>query len=65
MSELSKLYACLKIAEDDGSYEEVEFWLKEIEKERGCTHKKTVSLNEEGHAGIFCVNCNEKLEDGC
>jgi len=34
MSELNKLICCLKIAQDDDSDEEVEFWLKEIEKEK-------------------------------
>jgi len=33
--------------------------------ENKCKHPKTVALNEEGHAGIYCVDCNEKLEDGC
>jgi len=33
MSELTKLYACLRIAQNDESDEEVAFWLKEIEKE--------------------------------
>jgi len=32
---------------------------------RSCLHGETVTLNEEGHAGIYCVDCNEKLEDGC
>jgi len=30
-----------------------------------CSHKKTVAMNEEGHAGVYCVDCGEKLEDGC
>jgi len=30
-----------------------------------CKHKKTVILNEEGHAGIFCVNCGEQLSHEC
>ena len=30
-----------------------------------CQHKNTVALNEEGHAGIYCVDCGEKLEDAC
>lgn len=34
MSELNKLYACLRIAQEDDSNEEVEFWLKEIKKEK-------------------------------
>ena len=66
MSELTKLYACLRKAQGDGSDEEVEFWLKEIKKEKDkCPHKKTVAINEEGHAGVYCVDCGEKLEDAC
>ena len=38
---------------------------KMLKKRRNCPHKKTVALNEEGHAGIYCVACGEKLEDGC
>lgn len=34
MSELTKLYACLRIAQDDESNEEVDFWLAEIKKEK-------------------------------
>ena len=30
-----------------------------------CLHIITVALNEEGHAGVYCVNCGEKLEDAC
>lgn len=30
-----------------------------------CPHKKTVAINEEGHAGVYCVDCGEKLEDAC
>jgi len=30
-----------------------------------CPHKKTVALNEEGHAGAYCSDCGEKLEDAC
>ena len=36
-----------------------------IIKTANCIHEKTVALNEEGHAGIYCVACGEKLEDGC
>ena len=38
---------------------------KKSMKKNVCPHKKTVALNEEGHAGIYCVACGEKLEDGC
>ena len=34
-------------------------------KQAKCLHKKTVAINEEGHAGIYCVDCGEKLEDAC
>jgi len=30
-----------------------------------CPHKKTVAINEEGHAGVFCVDCGEQLEKEC
>ena len=47
MSELTKLYACLKIAQDDGSDEEVEFWLKEIEREKAKEATMTDDLGRE------------------
>jgi hypothetical protein len=34
-------------------------------KQSKCPHKKTVALNEEGHAGVYCCACGEKLEDAC
>ena len=37
----------------------------EIIEIESCPHKKTVAINEEGHAGIYCVNCGGKLEDAC
>ncbi len=30
-----------------------------------CPHKTTVALNEEGNAGIFCVDCGVKLSNEC
>ena len=30
-----------------------------------CQHKKTVAINEEGHAGVYCVSCGERLEREC
>ena len=30
-----------------------------------CPHKKTVAINEEGHAGIYCTDCGEQLEKEC
>ena len=36
-----------------------------IKKVLKCQHKKTVAINEEGHAGVYCVDCGEKLEDAC
>lgn len=36
-----------------------------IKKALKCSHKKTVALNEEGHAGVYCVDCGEKLEKEC
>ena len=43
---------------------------KEILKNVGteiikCLHINTVALNEEGHAGVYCTFCGEKLEDAC
>jgi len=32
---------------------------------KSCPHKKTVAINEEGHAGVYCVNCGEQLEKEC
>ena len=36
-----------------------------ISEKDKCPHKKTVALNEEGNAGIFCVDCGEQLEKEC
>jgi len=30
-----------------------------------CEHPKTICVNEEGAAGVFCADCHEQLEDGC
>ena len=30
-----------------------------------CPHKTTVALNEEGNAGIYCVDCGEKISGEC
>ena len=30
-----------------------------------CLHKKTTTINEEGNAGIFCVDCGEQLSHEC
>jgi len=30
-----------------------------------CHHDETVAMNEDGHAGIYCVDCGKQLEDGC
>jgi len=30
-----------------------------------CPHKKTVAINEEGHAGVYCTDCGEQLEKEC
>ncbi len=30
-----------------------------------CQHKKTVAINEEGHAGVYCADCGEQLEKEC
>jgi len=36
-----------------------------MEEMANCPHKHTVALNEEGHAGVYCVDCNEQLEKEC
>ena len=36
---------------------------KEVELK--CQHKKTVAINEEGHAGIYCTDCGKQLEKEC
>ena len=38
---------------------------EEILKAVKCQHKKTVAINEEGHAGVYCVDCGEQLEGAC
>jgi len=38
---------------------------EKISKAVKCPHKNTVAINEEGHAGIFCVSCGEQLEKEC
>ena len=30
-----------------------------------CEHPKTVCINEEGNAGVFCAECGEQLEKEC
>lgn len=30
-----------------------------------CEHIKTISMNLDGHAGVWCAECGQKLEDGC
>jgi len=30
-----------------------------------CQHKKTVAINEEGYAGVYCVDCGEQLSHEC
>ena len=36
-----------------------------IELNQPCSHPKTVCINEEGRAGVFCVDCHEQLEEEC
>lgn len=49
-------------------------WPHEIEMQKefddilnpkSCKHKKTVCINEEGNAGVFCADCGEQLEKEC
>jgi len=35
------------------------------EMRKQCPHDKTVALNEDGCAGVFCLECGERIEDGC
>lgn len=37
----------------------------ENDEKKPCPHKKTVAINEEGHAGVYCVDCGEQLEKEC
>jgi len=32
---------------------------------RGCSHRRTVAINEEGNAGVFCADCGKQLEKEC
>ena len=38
---------------------------RESGEKKSCPHKHTVAINEEGHAGVFCVVCDEQLEKEC
>jgi len=37
----------------------------EIEEKDECQHQETVAINEEGHAGVYCVGCGEQIEREC
>ena len=39
--------------------------VKEKEEDNKCPHKKTIAINEEGHAGVYCSDCGEQLEKEC
>jgi len=48
----------------DKRYEKGEnYLLKQIKK--NCPHKHTVAINEQGHAGVYCVDCGKRLEREC
>jgi len=34
-------------------------------KKTKCPHKHTVAINEEGHAGVFCLDCGKQLAKEC
>lgn len=34
-------------------------------QKESCLHNKTIALNEEGHAGIFCIDCGERIKNEC
>lgn len=36
-----------------------------MQEQQECSHKNTVALNEEGNAGVYCVDCGEQLEKEC
>jgi len=36
-----------------------------MEEQAECPHKKTVAINEEGHAGVYCSDCGEQVEREC
>jgi len=33
--------------------------------EEECQHQETVAINEEGFAGVYCVDCGEQIEREC
>ena len=47
--------------------------MKEMQKEfdeilnskKPCKHTRTVCINEEGNAGVFCADCGKQLEKEC
>ena len=39
----------------------LDFILDIQEEQAACRHKKTICLNEEGSAGVFCVDCGKRI----
>ena len=39
--------------------------IKHVIQTAPCLHDKTVCVNEEGAAGVLCVDCHEQLEKEC
>ena len=37
----------------------------EILNPKPCEHSRTVCINEEGNAGVFCADCGEQLKKEC
>lgn len=53
--------AIQQLAKDLKNKKKREKILKAVE----CQHKKTVAINEEGHAGVYCPKCGKQLEKEC
>ncbi len=45
----------------------IQMWLVGLDVDylARCPHKKTVAINENGNAGVFCASCGKKLEEEC
>ena len=39
--------------------------IKHVIQTAPCLHDKTIAINEEGNAGVFCAECGEQLEKEC
>ena len=53
------------MASNNHKREEAPVQDKENVNKDKCQHKVTIAINEEGHAGVYCVDCDEQLEGEC